>query len=346
MADAPIPSPDYDAFLTAIKDRVRLARQRAVAAANEELLRGYWEIGHEILRRQEQEGWGAKVIDRLATDLRTAFPGIRGFSARSLKYMRQLAAAWPDDPFVQGRLAQISWTHHIALLDKLDDPQLRAWYGAKAAENGWSRDVLVYQIEGQLHLRQGQALTNFDRTLPAPESDLARELSKSPYLFEWLGLDERAAEAEIERGLVDQVERFLLELGEGFALVGRQHRLEVSGNEYRIDLLLYQLKLRCYVVIELKVGPFKPEYVGKLGFYLAAVDDLLTSEHDNPTIGLVLCKSADETIAEYALRDSTAPIQISEYRTQPLPEPYRDALPSAQRLAEHLRQLPLPPHAR
>jgi predicted nuclease of restriction endonuclease-like (RecB) superfamily len=230
MADVPAHPPDYNAFLAAVKERVRVARQRAVAAANEELLRGYWEIGHEILRRQEQEGWGAKVIDRLAIDLRTAFPGIRGFSRSSLHYMRQLAAAWPDDPFVQGSLGQISWTHHIALLDKLDDPQLRAWYGERTAENGWSRDVLVYQIEGQLHLRQGQALTNFDRTLPAPESDLAREMAKSPYLFEWLGLDERAAEAEIERGLVAQIERFLLELGEGFALVGRQHRLKISSS--------------------------------------------------------------------------------------------------------------------
>lgn len=341
MPSPPIPQPDYDAFLNAIKARVRVARQRALAAANEELLRGYWEIGHEILRRQEQEGWGAKVIDRLATDLRVAFPGIRGFSPRSLKYMRQFAAAWPEDPFVQSRLAQISWTHHIALLDKLEDPRIRGWYGERAAENGWSRDVLVHQIDGQLHLRQGQALTNFDRALPAPESDLARELSKSPYLFEWLGLDEHANEAEVERGLVAQVERFLLELGEGFALVGRQYRMEISGNEYRVDLLLYQLQLRCYVVIELKVGPFKPEYVGKLGFYLAAVDDLVAGEHDNPTVGLVLCKNADETIAEYALRDSTAPIQISEYRTQPLPKPYRDALPSAERLADHLRKLPL-----
>jgi predicted nuclease of restriction endonuclease-like (RecB) superfamily len=319
MPPSSIDQPNYDAFLTAIKDRVRVARQRALAAANEELLRGYWEIGHEILRRQEQEGWGAKVIDRLATDLRTAFPGSRGFSSRSLKYMRQFAAAWPKGPFVQSGLAQIAWTHHIALLEKLDDPHLRAWYGEKAAENGWSRDVLVYQIDGQLHLRKGQALTNFERALPGQDSDLARELNKSPYLFEWLGLDDQAAEAEVERGLVAQVERFLLELGEGFALIGRQHPLKVSGNEYRIDLLLYQLQLRCYVVIELKVGPFKPEYVGKLGFYLAAVDDLVAGERDNPTIGLVLCKGADETIAEYTLRDSTAPIPSGDaHRRHPL----------------------------
>ncbi len=232
-----------------------------------------WEIGAEILRRQQQEGWGARVIDRLAADLRIEFPGVKGFSSRSLKHRRAFAAAWPDGPSVQGGLAQLSWYHHVALLDKLDDLELRTWYAVKAAQNGWSRDVLVYQIDGRLHERQGRALTNFDRTLPPPDSDLAQDLSKSPYLFEWLGLDEQAAEAEIERGLVAHVERFLLELGKGFALVGRQHHLDVGGQDFYIDLLLYQLRLRCYVVIELKVGEFKPEYIGKLrlGFYLAAL---------------------------------------------------------------------------
>jgi len=342
MAQPPAQLPGYGEFLAAIKEHVRGARLRAVAAANQELLRGYWEIGAEILRRQQQEGWGARVIDRLAADLRIEFPGVKGFSSRSLKYMRAFAAAWPDGPFVQGGLAQLSWYHHLALLDKLDDPELRTWYGVKAAQNGWSRDVLVYQIEGRLHERQGRALTNFDRTLPPPDSDLAQDLSKSPYLFEWLGLDEQAAEAEVERGLVAQIERFLLELGEGFALVARQHHLEVAGQDFHIDLLLYQLRLRCYVVIELKVGAFKPEYIGKLGFYLAAVDDLVKSEQDNATIGLILCKSANETIVEYALRDHSAPIQISEYRTGPLPAPYQDALPSTERIAARLRELPMP----
>jgi predicted nuclease of restriction endonuclease-like (RecB) superfamily len=245
---------------------------------------------------------------------------------------------------VQAGLAQISWYHHLALLDKLDDPEQRAWYGTRTAQHGWSRDVLVYQIESQLHERQGRALTNFDRTLAPPESDLAQRLSKNPYLFEWLGLDEQAAEADVERGLVGQVERFLLEMGDGFALVGRQHHLEVGGQDFFLDLLLYQLRLRCYVVIELKVGPLKPEYVGKLGFYLAAVDDLIKTDVDNATIGLILCKSANETIAEYALRDQAAPIQVSEYRTRPLPEPYRDALPPAERIAARLRELPMPAH--
>jgi predicted nuclease of restriction endonuclease-like (RecB) superfamily len=235
MSQLPDLPPDYEQFLTAIKERVRAARLRALAAANQELLRGYWEIGSEILHRQQTEGWGSKVIDRLAADLRATFPGVKGFSSRSLKYMRAFAAAWPEGPFVQGGLAQISWYHHLALLDKLDDPELRTWYGTRAARHGWSRDVLVYQIESQLHARQGRALTNFDRTLPPAESDLAQSLSKSPYLFEWLGLDERAAEADVERGLVAQVERFLLEMGDGFALVGRQHHLEVASQDFYLD---------------------------------------------------------------------------------------------------------------
>lgn len=333
---------DYQEFLASIKERVRGARLRAVAAANQELLRGYWEIGTEILDRQQQYGWGAKVVEQLAADLRLEFPGIKGFSARSLRYMRAFAAAWPDAAIVQGSLAQLSWYHHVALLDKLDDRDLREWYGAKAAEQGWSRDVLVLQIERGLHERQGQALTNFSRALPPPDSDLAQSLSKSPYLFEWLNLGERAAESDLERGLIANVERFLLELGEGFALVGRQYHLEIGGQDFHIDLLLYQLRLRSYVVIELKIGAFKPEYAGKLGFYLAAVDDLVKSDQDNHTIGLILCKSANETIAEYTLRDNNAPIQISEYRTGPLPEPYRDALPSTERLAARLRELPMP----
>ena len=336
----PAPLPErpagYDAFLTEIKERVGTVRRRAVSAANRELLHGYWEIGDEILRRQREEGWGAKVIDRLAKDLRAAFPGMRGCSARSLKYMRAFAAAWPNGPFVQGGLAQISWYHHLALLDKLSSGELRCWYAEMALEHGWSRDTLVAQIEGRLHERQGRALTNFARTLPPGESDLAQQLSKSPYLFEWLGLSEKASEAELERGLLAQVERFLLEMGQGFALVSRQYHLEVGGQDFYLDLLLYQLQLRCYVVIELKLGEFRPEYVGKLGFYLAAVDDLVREEQDNPTIGLILCKSANETVVEYTLRDAASPIQISEYRARPLPEGLRRQLPSTELIAAEL----------
>jgi predicted nuclease of restriction endonuclease-like (RecB) superfamily len=331
----------YQITLDALVERVRTARMRALRRVNEELVVLYWEIGREILDRQEREGWGAKVVDRLARDLRSIFPDM-GWSPRNLKYMRAFAKAWPDPEIVQGRLAQLSWWHQVALLEKLDDPDERLWYAAKAAEHGWTRDVLVHQIEGALHLREGKGLTNFDRTLPAPQSEMAQQTSRNPYIFGFLGLDEQASEREIERGLMANVERFLLEMGEGFAVVGRQKHLEVGGRDFFIDLLLYQLVLRCYVVVELKVGEFKPEYSGKMNFYLAAVDDLVKRSTDQPTIGLILCKGTNETVVEYALRDVKTPIQVSEYRTRPLPEPLRQELPATAEIEAVLRALPMP----
>jgi predicted nuclease of restriction endonuclease-like (RecB) superfamily len=301
----------------------------------------YWEVGREILQRQEREGWGAKVIDRLAGDLRAAFPDM-GWSPRNLKYMRALAAAWPTDEKVPHPVAQIPWGHIRTLLDKLNDPDVRLWYAAKATEHGWTRDVLVHQIEGRLHLRQGRGLTNFDRTLPSPQSELAQQISRNPYIFGFLGLGEQASEREVERGLMDHVERFLLEMGEGFAVVGRQRHLEIGGQDFFIDLLLYQLVLRCYVVVELKVGEFEPEYAGKVNFYLAAVDELIKRPDDWPTIGLILCKGANETVVEYALRDVQTPIQVSEYRTTPLPEPLRTELPAVAEIEAALSALPMP----
>ena len=351
LPDAP---ESYQRTLDALVERVEAARVRALRSVNQELVLLYWDIGQEILDRQEREGWGAKVIDRLARDLRSLFPDM-GMSARNLKYMRAFAKAWPEPETVQGRLAQsqadrkvpqpvaqIPWGHIRTLLDKLDDPDVRLWYATKAAEHGWSRSVLVHQIEGALHLREGKGLTNFDRTLPSPQSETAQQLSRNPYIFGFLGLDEQATEREVERGLMAHVERFLLEMGEGFAVVGRQRHLEVGGQDFYIDLLLYQLVLRCYVVVELKVGEFKPEYSGKMNFYLAAVDDLIKQSTDQPTIGLVLCKGANETVVEYALRDVGTPIQVSEYRTRPLPEPLRQELPAAAEIEAVLRALPMP----
>ncbi len=332
---------NYQRTLDALVERVQAARVRALRRVNQELVLLYWDIGQEILVRQEQAGWGSKVVDRLARDLRSLFPDM-GMSSRNLKYMRAFAKAWPDLEIVQGRLAQMSWWHQIALLEKLDDPERRLWYADRAGEHGWTRDVLVHQIEGALHLREGKGLTNFDRTLPSPQSEMAQQLSRNPYIFGFLGLDEQATEREVERGLMAHVERFLLEMGEGFAVVGRQRHLEVGGQDFFIDLLLYQLTLRCYVVVELKVGEFKPEYSGKMNFYLAAVDDLIKRSSDQPTIGLVLCKGANETVVEYALRDINTPIQVSEYRTRPLPEPLREELPAAAEIEALLRALPMP----
>lgn len=298
----PLPA-DYAAWLAELKTRIHTAQQRATLAVNRELVLLYWQIGRDILDRQGREGWGAKVIERLAQDLRNAFPDMKGFSPRNLKYMRAFAEAWPDAGFVQEVLAQLPWYHQLALLDKLPGPETRRWYAAKAIEDNWSRNILVMQIETRLLERGGQAVTNFPASLPKPQSDLARESLKDPYRFDFLGLTDEAQEREIEHALVKHVTEFLLELGAGFAFVGRQVLLDVGGDEFFIDLLFYHLKLRCYVVIELKGGKFKPEHLGQLGFYLTAVDRQVKSEHDNPTIGLLLRKSKNKIVAEYALGD-------------------------------------------
>ena len=253
----------YHDWLAELKNRIHQSQQRAALAVNRELVLLYWQIGHDILERQAQQGWGTKVIDRLAHDLRTAFPDMKGFSPRNLKYMRTFSHAWPDAEFVQAVLAQLPWYHQLALLDKLNDADSRRWYAAKAIEHNWSRNVLVMQIETRLHARGGAAITNFAECLPQPQSDLARESLKDPYRFDFLGLTDQAQERAIESALIQHVTQFLLELGAGFAFVGRQVLLDVGGDEFFIDLLFYHLKLRCYVVIELKGGKFKPEHLGQ-----------------------------------------------------------------------------------
>ncbi|MGB6242827.1 MAG: PDDEXK nuclease domain-containing protein [Castellaniella sp.] len=341
MSEKPVslmPVPEgYDHWLGELKARIHNAQQQAARAVNRELVLLYWQIGQDILQRQTAQGWGAKVIERLAHDLRTAFPEMKGFSPRNLKYMRAFAQAWPDAPFVQEVLAQLPWYHQLALLDKLPSQEARRWYAAQAIEHGWSRNVLVMQIETRLLERKGQAVTNFDARLPAPQSDLARESLKDPYRFDFLGLTEEAQEREIENALVKHVIEFLLELGAGFAFVGRQVLLNVGGDEFFVDLLFYHLKLRCYVVIELKGGAFKPEHLGQLGFYLTAVDMQVKAEQDNPTIGLLLCKSKNTVVAEYALRDKAQPIGVAEYQLiESLPEELQTSLPSIEQIEREL----------
>ena len=297
----------------------------------------YWQIGRDILARQEQNGWGAKVIERLAQDLRSAFPEIRGFSPRNLKYMRAFAAAWPEAEFVQQAAAQLPWFHLCTLVDKLKTQDEREWYLAKAIEHGWSRNVLVIQIETRLRERSGQAITNFAERLPAPMSDLARESLKDPYRLDFLGLGAEAQERAIEDAIVHHITRFLLELGAGFAFVGRQIHLEVGGEDFFIDLLFYHLKLRCFVVIELKAGAFKPEYAGKLNFYLSAVDAQMKTAQDGPTIGLLLCKSKNKVVAEYALRDVSKPIGVADYQLMAaLPAELQTSLPSIEAIEQAL----------
>jgi predicted nuclease of restriction endonuclease-like (RecB) superfamily len=299
----------------------------------------YWSIGREILARQVAEGWGARVIGRLATDLRRDFPKMTGLSPRNLKYMCAFAEAFPDEQIVQQLVAQLPWGHNVKLIKALKSSEERLWYARQAVEHGWSRSVLVHQIESGLYQRQGKALTNFARTLPAPESDLAQELIKDPYSFDFLALGPAMSERELEQGLLEHLRSLILELGKGFAFVGSQHHLEVGGQDYYLDLLFYHLRLRCFVVVELKIEDFKPEFAGKMNFYLSAVDAQLRHESDAPSIGIILCKGKNEVIVEYALRDSTKPMGVAEYRlSAALPEPLQTELPTE---AEFAREFPL-----
>jgi predicted nuclease of restriction endonuclease-like (RecB) superfamily len=327
----------YADWLTELKTRIHTAQQRAALAVNRELVLLYWQIGRDILERQAKQGWGAKVIERLAHDLRAAFPDMKGFSPRNLKYMRAFAEAWPDCEFVQGVLAQLPWYHQLAMLDKLRSEDERRWYAAKAIEHNWSRNILVIQIETRLRERTGTAVTNFESQLPRPHSDLARESLKDPYRLDFLGLGEDAEERAIESAIVQHITQFLIELGAGFAYVGRQVHIEVGGDDFFIDLLFFHLKLRCYVVVELKAGAFKPEHAGQLSFYLSAVDSQMKSEQDNPTIGLLLCKSQNRVVAEYALRDSNKPIGVAEYQlAEALPTELQTSLPSIEQIEREL----------
>ena len=347
MSDAPprltTPPANYADWLAELKTRIHSAQQRATLAVNRELVLLYWQIGHDILARQAEQGWGSKVIERLAEDLRQAFPEMKGFSPRNLKYMRAFAEAWPEAEFVQEVLAQLPWYHQLALLDKLPGPGTRRWYAAKAIEHNWSRNVLVMQIESRLLERSGTAVSNFPATLPKPNSDLAHESLKDPYRFDFLGLTDEAQEREIENALVTHVTEFLLELGAGFAFVGRQVLLDVGGDEFFIDLLFYHLKLRCYVVIELKGGKFKPDHLGQLGFYMTAVDRQIKHPQDNPTIGLLLCKSKNKVVAEYALGDKSQPMGIAEYKLlESLPAELQTSLPSIEQIERELAGDPAP----
>jgi predicted nuclease of restriction endonuclease-like (RecB) superfamily len=277
------------------------------------------------------------VIDRLAADLRRTFPDMKGFSPRNLKYMRAFAETWTDEAFVQAVLAQITWYHNLAILEKLSTADDRIWYAKAAIQHGWSRNVLVHQIEARRRQRQGKAVANFDRTLPSPQSDLAQDITKGPYNFDFLALGDDAHERDLERGLLNHLRQFLLELGVGFALVGSQYRLTVGNDEFYIDLLFYHVKLRAYVVVDLKMKAFEPEFAGKMNFYLSAVNDLLRHPDDQPSIGIILCKTRERFVAEYALRDINKPIGISEYRlAESLPEKLQGNLPTIEELENEL----------
>lgn len=331
---------DYEQLLGSLQIRIRTAQVRAAIAVNSELVQLYWSLGQEISQRFHTERWGGKIVDRLARDLQAEFPGMEGFSPRNLRYMRSFAEAWPSREILQQAVAKLPWGHQTVLLDKVKDSVVREWYVRAALEHGWSRAVLTQQIASDLYARQSHALTNFRATLPALQSDLAQRITKDPYIFDFLTLREEAQERELEHGLLNHLRDLLLELGKGFSFYGSQHHIEVGRHDFYLDLLFYHVQLRCWVVIDLKMEDFRPEFAGKMNFYLSAVDDLLRHPDDAPSIGLILCQGKNHTVVEYALRDTAKPIGVSEYRiTRQLPETIKEKVPSIEDLQRVVAKL-------
>ena len=354
----------YTTLLADLKARVRAAQLRAVVSVNRELILLYWDIGRIIVEAQTTKGYGKQVVERLADDLHEAFPKMDGFSPRNVWRMRAFYLAWTEGsqkhrqpvgnldskilPQLVAELdghnlpqpvADIPWGHNVLLLEKIPNPILRLWYAHKVIEHGWSRAVLTHHIETQLHKREGKAVTNFQRTLPPPQSDLSEQTLKDPYNFDFLTLHSDAHERDLEQGLLDHIQKFLLELGVGFAFVGRQYHMEISGQDYYLDLLFYHLRLRCYVVIDLKMKAFEPEFAGKMNFYLSAVDDQLRHADDRPSIGLLLCKERDHVTVEYALRDLKKPIGVAQWQTklvESLPRNLKGSLPTVAEIEAEL----------
>lgn len=328
----------YPDWLASIKARVQAARTRAVLAVHREQIALYLEIGQSILDKQHAQGWGSGVVERLAADLRREFPDMKGFSVANLRHMRKFAEMCRDDENLSQLVRDLPWGHNLVLMYQVKDEKARTWYASEAHAHGWSRAVLGIQIETRLHERQGQATSNFATVLPAPTSELVQQATKDPYIFDFLGVAQEAHERDIENALTAHITHFLLELGAGFAYVGRQVPVEVGGEDFFIDLLFYHLKLRCYVVLELKATNFTPEHAGKLNFYLSAVDAAIKHPSDNPTVGMLLCKKKNRIVAEYALKDIDKPIGIAEYRlTEAIPEDLRGSLPSIEELEAALR---------
>jgi predicted nuclease of restriction endonuclease-like (RecB) superfamily len=337
MSEKLVKNSEYRSFIQQVKQRIQSAQIKAAIAVNQALLQLYWDLAEQIVEKQRETSWGDHFLEELSRDLKAEFPEIKGFSVRNLKYMRQWFKFWSaNSPIGQQVVAQIPWGHNLVILTKIRDIEEALFYVRKTIEHGWSRSNLRHHIETQLYHREGKAVTNFEMRLPAPQSELAQQLLKDPYNFDFLMLRQEHDEKELEDALVAHMTRFLLELGAGFSYLGRQYRLVVSGDEFLVDLLFYHVRLHCYVVVELKAVKFKPEFVGKLNFYISAVDDLLRTEGDKPTIGLLICKSKNDMVVEYALRDLNKPIGVSEYLPQNLLEDWRSALPTIEEIEAEL----------
>jgi len=347
----------YKPFLTDIKNRIRNAQVRATLSANAEMIVLYWDIGRAISKMQKEQGWGATVTIRLANDIKCELPEIKGFSERNLKFMiqfykgyclnevigKQPVSQLPEknnqlSVFIKHVASQIPWGHNILLMQKIKEKEIRLWYIGEILSNGWSREMLALMIKRDVHLRQGETTNNFSKTLSNNQSDLVKETLKDPYMFDFITLTQPFTERELETELVKHVQKFLLELGAGFAFVGRQYKLTVSDKDFYLDLLFYHLKMRCFIVIDLKKGDFRPEYAGKMNFYCSAVDDLIRYKGDRSTIGLILCQTKDKIMAEYSLRDINSPIGISEFQlTKLLPKNMKSSLPTIEEIENGLR---------
>lgn len=343
-----IQTTEYASTLAYLKFQIQEARIKAVTAVNSELMGVYWKIGRTISENVKKGGWGAKVIDKLSKDLTLTFSDMKGFSLRNLTYMRRFYESYPDFysnypdfTILQQPVAKLPWGHNILLMDKLKSNEERLWYAKKAIENGWSRSMLIVWIENDLYRREGKATTNFKDTLPLPQSDLAQQATKDPYIFDFLSMDEDFRESELEKGLIDHIQKLLMEFGRGFAFVGRQVCLEVDGDEFFVDLLFYHTALHCYVVVELKTEKFKPEFAGKMNFYLGAVDRILKKEKDNPSVGLILCKSKSKLQVKIALEDIKKPVGVAEYLVsigaKNIPEELASSLPTIEEIEAELR---------
>jgi predicted nuclease of restriction endonuclease-like (RecB) superfamily len=332
---------EYKEFLEHIKNKARKSQLKAFVKANTIMLEFYWELGIDITQKQKSTNWGSGFLTLLSKDLMRDFPNIKGFSKRNLERIRQWYTFYSKDNTITtqavSQLFSIPWSHNIIVIQKCKEIRKALFYINKTIENGWSRSILTHQIEGQLFERSGKAITNFTHTLPKPQSDLANELTKDPYQFDFLTLREKHDERELEDALMTHITKFLMELGQGFAFVGRQHKLSIGEKDFYIDLLFYHLKLYCYVVVELKVVDFEPEFAGKLNFYISAVDGEIKGEKDNPTIGILICKSKNSTIVEYSLKDINKPIGVSEFKlSNMLPTEIKSSLPSIEEIEEEL----------
>jgi predicted nuclease of restriction endonuclease-like (RecB) superfamily len=329
---------DYSALLKEVKDRIRSAQYEALRAVNKELTSLYWDIGRMITERQKKKGWGQSVVEKLAADLQKEFPGVRGFSAQNLWYMRQLYCTYSAKPNLQSLVGEISWAKHLVVMGCCKDDLEREFYIRMTRKYGWTKDVLIHQIENQSYEKMLLGQTNFDKAVPAKIRDQAKLAVKDEYTFDFLELGEEHSERELERAIIGRVEGFLKEMGGRFAFLGSQYRLEIGKEEYLIDLLLYHRGLKCLVAVELKIGAFKPEYIGKMQFYLAALDDIVRMPAENPSIGMILCKSKERSIVEYALKESNKPIGVSTYRiVKKLPANLKGELPEPRQIEALLK---------